>query len=351
MIQVNYIKIEQPIGTFYITSIDAKILAQIATIERRKENPDAVQRDQSESRIKEIAKYCSDPDATFPTPIIISVDNPNAISFEGNRLIIDENQTLGEVIDGQHRLEGLKRSNFISRFQLPVVLMIDLIPEEKAYVFSIINSKQTRVSMSLIYDLFALSSNRSPYKTCHEIARSLNKEENSPFYNRLKMLGKKTDDQLNASLSQGTFIKYLVELISKNPEDDTRLLKKGESIEIDNRLVLRHYFIDGKDSVIYKIILNTFLGVKLAFPQEWNDPNNYILSKAIGFGAIIKAFPTLYNRGVKEGELNVAFFEKEFLKVKELLFNKKIELTSLHFGSNEQARTQLANLIKEAIDN
>lgn len=76
-------------------------------------------------------------------------------------------------------------------FNLPVVLMFNLTMEEKAYVFSIINSTQTKVSMSLIYDLFDLSKTRSFQKTAHEIARSLNKMNNSPFFNRLKMLGKK----------------------------------------------------------------------------------------------------------------------------------------------------------------
>ena len=87
--------------------------------------------------------------------------------------------------------------------------MFDLTEEEKAYVFSIINSKQTKVSSSLIYDLFSLSQHRSPTKTAHEIARALNRNTESPFYKRLKMLGKKIEGEDKATLSQGTFVKYL----------------------------------------------------------------------------------------------------------------------------------------------
>ena len=252
---------------------------------------------------------------------------------------------MGEVIDGQHRLGGLKNSNYISKFQIPVVLMFNLIPEEKAYVFSIINSKQTRVNMSLIYDLFALSSKRSPYKTCHETARALNKEQDSPFYNRLKMLGKKEESQELASLSQGTFIKYMLELISKNPEDDALKIKRGEQLIDNEQLVLRNYFITEKDSVILKIIFNLFTAVSIVFKEEWITPEKYILSKSIGFGAIIKAFPVLYKKGVAKNELSIDFFTTEFDKFKIHLNSLNIELTSVHFGSNEQARTKLSNLI------
>ncbi|SDI76367.1 DGQHR domain-containing protein [Chryseobacterium taeanense] len=349
MKKIKYLKIEQPIGTFYLTSLEASILAKIAIIERRNENPNAIQREASSTRIKEIAKYCGEADATFPTPIIIAVDENANIRIDENFIYFEENEILGDVIDGQHRLEGLKTSNFLSKFQMPVVLMFDLYPSQKAYVFSIINSKQTRVNMSLIYDLFALSEKRSPYKTCHETARALNIDKNSPFYNRLKMLGKKKEDQESASLSQGTFIKYLLELISKNPDEDTRKIKNGNKIESDKNLVLRQYFIDDQDNVIFKIILNLFNGVKDAFETEWNNPNEYIISKAIGFGAIIKAYPVIHILGVANNKLTQEFFKNIFINFKKSLKAKGIELNSSSFGSNEQARTKLANLIIDSI--
>lgn len=349
MKKIKYLKIEQPIGTFYLTSMDASTLAKVATIERRNKNPDAVQREQSNSRISEIAKYCSEADATFPTPIIIAVKENADIRIDEDFILFNEDDILGEVIDGQHRLEGLKASNYLSKFQMPVVLMFNLYPSQKAYVFSIINSKQTRVNMSLIYDLFALSDKRSPYKTCHETARALNIDLDSPFYNRLKMLGKKEINQDFASLSQGTFIKYLLELISKNPDEDTRKIKNNEKLENYDHLVLRQYFINNNDNVIFKIILNLFNGVKDAFEKEWNNPNEFIISKPIGFGAVIKAYPIIHQLGVEKNKLTREFFAEIFLNFKKYLKYKNINLTSNYFGSNEQARTQLANLIIESI--
>jgi DGQHR domain-containing protein len=349
MKKIKYLKVEQPIGTFYLTSMDAATLASIATIERRNENPDAVQREQSSSRIKEISKYCGEADATFPTPIIIAVNENADVRIDEDYIIYNEDETLGEVIDGQHRLEGLKASNYLNKFQMPVVLMFNLYPSQKAYVFSIINSKQTRVNMSLIYDLFALSDKRSPYKTCHETARALNKDIESPFYNRLKMLGKKEENQDLASLSQGTFIKYLLELITKNADEDTRKLKNTEVLEPNKNLVFRQYFIDEQDTVIYKIILNLFNGLKDVFKEEWENPNQFIISKPIGFGSVIKAYPSIHASGVAQNKLTREFFKSVFVDFKEHLNQNHIELTSNFFGSNEQARTKLANLIIDSI--
>ena len=101
--------------------------------------------------------------------------------------------------------------------------MFDLTVAEEAYIFSTINSNQRKVDPSLIYDLFDVSTNRSPQKTAHEIARVMNSSTSSPFYNRLKMLGKKASGQDKASLSQGTFAKSILMLISKKPDEDARL--------------------------------------------------------------------------------------------------------------------------------
>jgi len=337
--KAKYLLVKQPIGNFYITSLEASVLAKIADVTARGEHPDAIQRDQSQNRIKEISEYCSDTDATFPTPVIVSVDLSSNARIDEDYIYFDENDIIGDVIDGQHRLEGLKKSNFINDFQLPVVFMFNLEPYQKAYVFSIINSKQTRVNMSLIYDLFALSKTRSPYKTCHEIARALNKESKSPFSRRLKMLGKKEADQHAASLSQGTFIKYFLELITKNPDKDSRDIKRDIILDDNENLPLRRYFISDDDAVIHKIMLNLFSAVEEVFHKEWNDPKNYILSKPIGFGAIIKMFPVIFNIGHQQGSLNQEFFEGVFKKISS---NLQKEITSENYGSNEQARSQLA---------
>jgi DGQHR domain-containing protein len=349
MIVTPYIEFEQPIGTFYLSKLNALDLINVVDIIPRSASLEAVQRDENKSRINEISSYCSDPDATFPTPIIISVYNNINIFFNENHFEIPKGIKIGQVLDGQHRLRGIQQSGLASNFELPVVFMFDLIEEEKAYIFSIINSKQTKVSMSLIYDLFALSKSRSPQKTIHELARTLNSIEDSAFYNRLKMLGKKSKGQDFATLSQGTFVKYILTLISKNPEQDQIDLKNNVSLTDNPALPLRHYFINNEDEVIVKIINNLFNGVKNAFLEEWNNPKENILWKTTGFGAIIKSFNKIYALGEKHRDLSESFFTQFFTHFRESIGELGIALTSEYFTSNEQQQGNLSELLNTSM--
>ena len=69
---IMIMEINQPIGSFYVGKIDSSVLIQISKVSRRSNNS-GTQRELQENRVKEIAKYCEDPDATFPTPVVISI--------------------------------------------------------------------------------------------------------------------------------------------------------------------------------------------------------------------------------------------------------------------------------------
>jgi len=154
------------------------------------ESEGGIQREPSPRRIREIAEYAGTVDAAFPTAVLIAINsddcdvNKNSISIAGNKV--------ADIVDGQHRVLGLMQSAESADFVIPVVIMIDATEEQKALIFATINGKQTKVPASLIYDLFAVTKTRSPYKTSHEIARAINSTPTSAWFRRLKMLGKKT---------------------------------------------------------------------------------------------------------------------------------------------------------------
>jgi DGQHR domain-containing protein len=347
--KIDLIEVNQPIGTFYMACLPAQIVADSCDIAKRQYDSanlltkGGVQRVLSPRRVAEITAYTEDPDATFPTPIIIAVYPDAPCTLTGLSLDFNEKAKFGEIIDGQHRIEGLKKSKNIASFQLPVILMFDLVEEEKAYVFSIISSKQTPVSKSLIYDLFTLSETRSPQKTCHEIARLMNSDEMSPYFMRLKMLGRK--EHKDAALSQGSFVKYLIKLISKNPDQDLIDLKLKKKLADDPSRPLRYYFINKEDNYIYKILLNLFTAVRFVFPEEWNKPTEYILSKTTGYGALMKALPTLLTEGNKKHDLSENFFKAKMQEFQGRLLTANQILKSSDFPSNEQEQGKLAQII------
>ena len=348
----NYpiIKVVQPIGEFYLSSIPADVLLKIVTNKQRSMGGDGVQRNPTKSRIKEIASFCSNSDSVFPTPIIVSV-NSSLVSIDDNTIGFDDNVKIGEVLDGQHRLLGLENSGVEENFQMPVVFMFGLTPEEKAYVFSIINSKQTKVSASLLYDLFDLMDKRSPQKTAHELARSMNNLSSSPFYNRLKMLGTKEPDQDLATLSQGTFAQSVMLLYSKFPNRDKDRLYNGEEIDEEDGTILRHYFVLGKDEIILKILLNCFTALSEVFAEEWKSPKDNILCKTTGFRAIIKSLPGIIRKGYEYHNLTKDFFCQYFGQVSAYFQKNDLKFTSESFGSGEAAQNKLSNEILRSIDN
>ncbi len=348
---IMLLEINQPIGSFYFGKINSSDLIKISKVIPRKNNI-GTQRELQEKRVKEIAKYCDDPDATFPTPIVLSMRSEDIEGIDESvikgiyELKYSTKEKIAEILDGQHRIEGIKATNGFETEML-VAIMFDLTEEEKAYVFSTINSNQKKVDKSLIYDLFGVSEERSPYKTCHEIARIMNSSEGSPFYNRLKMLGKKTGEM--EFLSQGTFVTYMLRLITNTPQEDMINLKNGKTIKENDRFIFREYFAKENDNVILKILMNYFEAVSEVFHKEWNS-GEYILTKTTGYGALIKALPSYYHKGIEEQDLSKDFFKSMFKKAKIIIDSENVKLTSYDIGSGEQAQNRLAYLFREAIE-
>lgn len=79
-IDIRVLKVDQPIGEFYIGAIDSKTLNSIAHFDIREfregnaEDLAGIQRKLSASRLKEISRYVNFDYATFPTSVIIAVD-------------------------------------------------------------------------------------------------------------------------------------------------------------------------------------------------------------------------------------------------------------------------------------
>lgn len=339
------IEINQPIGSFYVGKINSRDLVDISKVVRRKNNI-GTQRELQEIRVREIAKYCEDPDAVFPTPIVLAINSNKILELKETlingifEMVYNNESEMAEILDGQHRVEGIKATEKFET-EMMIAVMFDLTEEEKAYVFSTINSNQKKVDKSLIYDLFDISEERSPYKTCHEIARIMNSSENSPFYNRLKMLGKKNGQM--EFLSQGTFVTYLLRMITKTPQDDMINIKNGKKIKEDSKFIFRSFFANEQDNIILKILLNYFSAVSEVYSDEWNS-GEYILTKTTGYGALIKALPVLYKDGERISDLSKEFFVSKFNKAKEIMVKNDIKLTSTHIGSGEQAQNRLANI-------
>lgn len=316
----NFITIDQPAGRFYVSKINANILIPISQSDTRTPyNSTGIQRKLNMSRVKEIAKYCEEKSAMFPTPIILSADS-NYFNFysesntkmeytniESGFLEIDDGKIIQDkkflsIVDGQHRLSGIDKSGMAQEFDLLVMFVFDTEAYQDAEIFSIINRNQKQVSKSLVYDLYGLTDEMTVEKFSHEIVQALNSVEISVLKGRIKMLGYKTDSfnedgkSIKQYVSQATLVDELIPMISKNIAQDNGLIKNGQAIQNinDGKLILRKYFYDDN---LYDIQAKL-----IGFYNAWIEiirkhfKEDTIIFKTIGFIASLYIFKLLFSR-------------------------------------------------------
>lgn len=338
-IKIPCIKIEQPIGIFYIGVIGFENLRSISysdirQLDRELDNYLGIQRKISPKRVDELQRYVNNVDATFPTSVILSISSEDATyDPKSGCLIIENKEEVAKIIDGQHRIKGLELFKG-EKFDINVTIFIDMDIEDQAMVFATINLAQTKVNKSLVYDLYEYSKNRSPQKTAHNIARLLNLKEESPFYQRIKILGT-ADLELKTTqiITQATFVEAMIKYISgsvKQALSDRDLLKRGQSLpKLPNGdIFFREMFVNKDDAKIMSIIWNYFSAVSKRWPNSWNSIGviGNILPRTNGFRALMRNLPYVLNYLQKNG---LKTSENDFLN-----YFKKIDIDDGDFTSD-----------------
>lgn len=333
-LDIPVLKVTQPIGDVYVGRIRGGDLwriaeADIGEIARKEDGIYAftgIQRRLNEARVAEIAAYVQTADATFPTAIVLAASSDIAVlSKDGKKIRLrvdlpDEQEALLSVfykaavriIDGQHRIAGLRRAK-AEDFEVNIALFIDADIEDQARVFSIVNLAQTKVNKSLVYELFGYSTSWSPEKCAHDVCVSLDRAEGSPFYSRIKRLGSATPDrESEETFSQALVVEGILAHIVRNRiqliEDRDRGVrgKRWRAVSPDEarRLVLRPFFIAQDDLGMAQILWNYFGAVQDKWTKAWRAPGRGdILGRTNGFRALMRLFRDVYNEVGTPGEM------------------------------------------------
>jgi len=302
--------VQQRIGEFYIASIAARDLVEITFSDVRRLGTDprdierylGIQRQISTKRVNEIKRYLEGGDATFPTAIIIAVDercaefDADTSSLRLHEFRLDATSAtddepigydrLARVIDGQHRIAAFMDDtenwrfvdNEVNRaFYLNVAIFVGADISEQANIFATVNLAQTKVSRSLVYDLTELADKRSP------------------LFHRIKRLGTATPGRKNEPLTQAAFVESLIKFISTDPVGDRNALLEGRRLrpatpEELRKAPLRNFFVTGKELDIAEILHNYFSAVRDKWPNSWSDVSrsSNLLPKSNAFKALMK---------------------------------------------------------------
>lgn len=342
----NVMEVRQPIGRFLVGVMKASDLVRITHQNTRKYNQElddyvGIQREVIPNKIKQLKKFIHTADATFPNTVIGTL-KPGRFDYDTKTktLCIDSSSDSFAVIDGQHRLASFDDEVKLSEdFDIVVTFYLGLDMEEQAYLFSIINMTQTRLSPSLAQDLTELFTITTTEKLAHTLAKIFNTDKNGPWFNKIKMLGKH-DAPYKGILSQYTFTKGITGLIADSSlyYDIRNILKVNknnrkflEKLEIDeDKYILWRYYVAEEDKVIYTLLKNFFDSIRETFSTEWGG-EDYILTKTTGYLAFMRLFRYLYNsKNGKIKELNKSFFKAYLKKIKPNL--KKLNSTNYQSG-------------------
>lgn len=242
--------------------LDSATFDRLAFVSRRDDDKDAgYQRNLSKQRAADIARYIDKENGCIPNSILVNLEEGATYDEQTQTLRIPNRPKAAWVIDGQHRMFGLRQAS--TTYDLVITAFLGLDFAEQAKQFKIINSKQKGVPTSLLYDLLDLTKDGTyVQQRGHELATRLDDDPESPWYGQIDLTG--SGDGL---ITQ------------------TRVVTAVENL-ISERGALFQY----SEEEQYGILKNYFTAIKTVFASDWGSKSS-VLTKALGFSAWLIVLP------------------------------------------------------------
>lgn len=235
----------------------------------------AVQRVLNRKRISSIKQYILDGNMFVNTFVINWNDINYMPQVDSKSIEIPLVDSVAQLLDGQHRLEGLKEAikleESIREKQILVSMVIGLDTKEAAKIFININSEQKPVPKSLIFDLYGITDDDKNFAITRsdDIARILNENMDSPYYNLIKYPGNpRGKGKIDLSTVVSTLKKY-VDVGGKFVDNNIKDLNFQSQIVINYFNVLKYYWDES---------------------DLWENQSQNVFFKAAGFIAALEFF-------------------------------------------------------------
>lgn len=396
------LRVEQRLGAFYVASLPAELLLQVAASDRMRATLNAdgtgytlegTQRLVQDKRLNEIADYINRVDSAFPNSIIVAANYDLETGFDQGELeyisteeegkpldasrvwtitesedgchtlTIPSSDKLAAIIDGQHRLFSFARADAAAMKDMNLLcsVFIDLPKALQAQIFATINSTQKRVDRSLTYELFGYNVSDedekfwTPDKLAVFLTRRLGTDAESPLQGRI-MVAPKRDAALEElaekarwRVSTAVIVDGILRLYSSNPKRDANLMRKDEAnprSELRNgpkdNTPLREVFIEENDALIYKMVLNYLKASEDIF---WsNATENSFIFRTIGVQAIFDILRKIAAQSLEAKDIRVEYFSGVLEGARD------IDFTAERFRNpSGSGRTAIRRAIEDAI--
>lgn len=318
------------IFTFPMTVKNLVQLSYVA-VRGRDNEEGAVQRVLNRSRISSIKQYVLDGNMFVNTFVLNWTDSKVTPNFEDDKVSFPLIFSAAQLIDGQHRLEGLKEAMSVlpevGDKQVLVSMVIRLTTKEAAKIFININSEQKPVPKSLIYDLYGITEDDKNFAITRagDIAKDLNENVDSPYYNLVKYPGSpRGKGKIDLSTVVST-LKGYVDLDGKFSENNIKDLNMQS-----------------------QIIINYFSALKFFWDREslWNNATQNVFFKASGFTAAVDFFfDNVFSKCVDKKN-----FKKDFIiSLFDFSSNSLITYNDVKGSDGKTARKLISENLKHAM--
>lgn len=300
--------------TLFATSLKVKnLLAKdfysVETLDPDDDDDSGFQRLLNKARAKKLADYIlkgqDTKDAFLPTSIFLATDKSLPFDEEENVIEIDTVHVCPfSVVDGQHRIEGLRmaadKDERVHDFEIPVVIAVKLSKLEQMCHFLIVNTTQKSVDTSVEQRIFARLTaaldveelptlprwmlnvvDKGEVEKAIKYVDFLNKTQGSPWFGKIKVANAADSA---GTINQKSFVKAIVKyvLTANNPLSVFKDFEKEKKIFLNYWKTIEKNLDDGKSSVLYKYNgVELFCKFSIPFFMKLQNQGNDFTVKAM----------------------------------------------------------------------
>ena len=355
-IEMNAIRFRQGSTESYLGVLPASMLCgewgekHIVPDRYNPESDEGYQRNVTPVRVKDFARYIIG-GRPSPTALRLNVRDinvnfrpfPNTMDY--GKLEIPEELVL-YVVDGQHRLEGLKiaysekKSNGGKwEFDFPVIIS-KFSRYEEAVDFAVINKTQKGLKTDLTDRVLRKIADTESYSMTRSLPKIIGKDL------IWRPTATKVCDRLNESSEvwKGRVIKPNAPRTDESVVTETTLVS---SLEV---IINTFEITDSNVEKLIELLDQYWIAIKKLCPISTNDPLSSVLMKTLGTGVMHKLFVDVtdiadrYHKGVKDSE---TFYE--ILETAGEYMQDKFWQEANLYGSGKSSISNVYRMIKEAI--
>jgi DGQHR domain-containing protein len=312
VLKLSAARVRQGDLTLFATSLKVQDLLvngfySVDTLDPDDESDSGYQRLLNKARAKKLADYIvagqETKDAFLPTSVFLATDESIDFNPEDNTIQIDTAKvTPFSVVDGQHRIEGLRmaaeKDDRVLDFEIPVNIATKLSSIEQMCHFLIVNTTQKSVDKGVEQRIYArltaaldvedlpslprwvLSTvSKGEIEKALKYVDYLNKEKDSAWYGKIQMANGDSD---TATVNQKSFVKAIVRYIltANNPLTVLKDFDKEKKIFANYWKAIANILDDGTASlVLYKYTgVELFCKFSIPFFTKLQDKGNFTVA-------------------------------------------------------------------------